>query len=156
MHRVRDFVITRSDAFPLRRIRSVRRPDLSAEVAQEQGARRGLRAAGDARTTVGAFCRSLPNILAAADFKAVVARDRRRPKRSDGGIVWGLGAHVIKTGLGPVLIDLMERGFVSAIATNGAAVIHDFEIALAGATSEDVDEALGPDTSAWRTKPAGC
>jgi len=53
---------------------------------------------------------------------------------------------VIKTGLGPVVIDLMERGFVSAIATNGAAVIHDFEIALVGATSEDVDEALGPGT----------
>jgi len=51
---------------------------------------------------------------------------------------------VIKTGLGPVLVDLMERGFVSAIATNGAAVIHDFEVAFAGATSEDVDEALGP------------
>jgi len=53
---------------------------------------------------------------------------------------------VIKTGLGPILIDLMERGCVSAIATNGAAVIHDFEIALVGATSEDVDEALGPGT----------
>ena len=52
-------------------------------------------------------------------------------------------AHVIKTGLSPVLIDLMERGFVSAIATNGAGVIHDFEIALSGATSEDVDAALG-------------
>jgi hypothetical protein len=51
---------------------------------------------------------------------------------------------VLKTGLSPVLIDLMERGFVSALATNGAGVIHDFEIALAGATSEDVDEALGP------------
>ena len=60
------------------------------------------------------------------------------------GIIWGLGAHVIKTGLGPVLIDLMERGFVSAIATNGAGVIHDFELALSGATSEEVDEALGP------------
>ncbi len=59
-------------------------------------------------------------------------------------MVWGLGAHVIKTGLGPILIDLMEQGFVSAIATNGAGVIHDFEIALVGATSEDVDEALGP------------
>jgi hypothetical protein len=58
--------------------------------------------------------------------------------------VWGLGAHVVKTGLGPVLIDLMERGFVSALATNGAGIIHDFEIALSGATSEDVDEALGP------------
>ena len=65
-------------------------------------------------------------------------------KRSGGGIVWGIGAHVIKTGLGPVLIDLMERGFVSAIATNGAAIIHDFEIALVGGTSEDVDKALGP------------
>ena len=50
----------------------------------------------------------------------------------------------------------MERGFVSAIATNGAAVIHDFEVALVGATSEDVDEALGPAASAWRMKPAVC
>ena len=65
-------------------------------------------------------------------------------RRTDAGIVWGLGAHVIKTGLGPVLVDLMERGFVSAIATNGAGVIHDVEIALVGHTSEDVDEALGP------------
>jgi hypothetical protein len=86
---------------------------------------------------------SLPNILAAADFRRVVeaihgARSGNR------GLLWGLGAHVIKTGLGPVLIDLMERGFVSAIATNGAGVIHDFELALAGSTSEDVEEALGP------------
>ncbi len=64
-------------------------------------------------------------------------------RESGRGIVWGFGAHVIKTGLSPVLIDLMERGFVSAIATNGAGVIHDFEIALSGATSEDVDAALG-------------
>jgi len=92
---------------------------------------------------VGDFVRSLPDMLAAADFKAIV-HALARAKANDGGIVWGLGAHVIKTGLGPVLIDLMERGFVSAIATNGAAIIHDFEIALVGATSEDVDEALGP------------
>ena len=97
------------------------------------------------RQTVEQFVESLPNILAAADFKAVVrALDQARAR--EGGIVWGLGAHVIKTGLGPVLIDLMERGYVSALATNGAAVIHDFEIALVGATSEDVDEALGPGT----------
>lgn len=86
---------------------------------------------------------SLPHILAAADFKAIVdaigaARAARR------GIVWGLGAHVLKTGLSPILIDLMERGFVSALATNGAGIIHDFELALSGATSEEVDEALGP------------
>ncbi len=92
---------------------------------------------------VAALVESLPGMLAAADFKAVVAAIVRA--KSDGrGVVWGLGAHVVKTGLGPVLIDLMERGFVSAIATNGATVIHDFEVALAGATSEDVDEALGP------------
>jgi hypothetical protein len=59
-------------------------------------------------------------------------------------VLWGLGAHVIKTGLGPIVIDLMERGLVSAIALNGAGVIHDFEVALAGATSEDVDAVLGP------------
>jgi hypothetical protein len=85
---------------------------------------------------------SLPNILAAADFKAVVSviREAGSARR---GVVWGLGAHVLKTGLSPVLIALMERGFVSAIAMNGAGIIHDFEIALSGATSEDVDEALG-------------
>jgi hypothetical protein len=86
---------------------------------------------------------SLPNILAAADFAAVVAAVRAA-RDADRGIVWGLGAHVVKTGLGPIVIDLMERGFVSAIATNGAGVIHDFEVALAGKTSEDVEEALGP------------
>src|SRR5436190_5011322 len=94
-------------------------------------------------TTLGAFIDSLPNILAAADLKAIVEAIGTA-KRNDGGVVWGIGAHVIKTGLGPVIVDLMRRGFVSAIATNGAAVIHDFEVALAGATSEDVDEALGP------------
>jgi len=85
----------------------------------------------------------MPAILAGADFKAVVAA--LRAARDGGhGLVWGLGAHVFKTGLSPILIDLMERGFVSAIATNGAGIIHDFEIALSGATSEDVDEALVP------------
>ncbi|MDP2318421.1 MAG: deoxyhypusine synthase family protein [Acidobacteriota bacterium] len=86
---------------------------------------------------------SLPSILAAGDFKAVVAA-LTSARASGAGIIWGLGAHVIKTGLSPVVIDLMERGFVSAIATNGAGIIHDFEVALSGATSEDVDQALGP------------
>jgi arginine dihydrolase ArgZ-like protein len=94
-------------------------------------------------STLGMFVDSLPNILAAVDFKKVV-RALVEVKRSEGGILWGVGAHVVKTGIGPVLIQLMERGFVSAIAVNGAAVIHDFEIALIGATSEDVDAALGP------------
>ncbi len=90
-----------------------------------------------------ALFESLPAIQAAADFKAVVEAIRDARARN-ACILWGFGAHVVKTGLGPILIDLMERGFVSALATNGAGIIHDYEIALGGATSEDVDEALGP------------
>jgi hypothetical protein len=86
---------------------------------------------------------SLPGILGAADVRRAVDAIVAAKKRG-AGIVWGIGAHVIKTGVSPVLIDLMERGYVSALAMNGAGVIHDFEIALSGATSEDVDEALGP------------
>src|SRR4029453_15025756 len=94
-------------------------------------------------TGVTSFVENLPALLAGADFKQVVAAVVRA-RRDDRAIVWGLGAHVLKTGLSPVLIDLMERGFVSAIPTNGAGIIHDFEIALAGSTSEDVDAVLGP------------
>jgi hypothetical protein len=93
--------------------------------------------------TVEGWLASLPSILAGDDLRAVVAamtaaRDAGRP------VVWGLGGHVIKTGLAPVLIDLVRRRFVSAVALNGAALIHDFEIAVGGQTSEDVDAALGP------------
>ncbi|MGE5361609.1 MAG: hypothetical protein ACM3NQ_21545 [Bacteroidales bacterium] len=92
---------------------------------------------------LGGLLDSIPAILAGIDFKAVVAA-LCAAQAQGRGIVWGFGAHVIKTGLAPVLIDLMDRGFVSALATNGAGIIHDFEIALSGATSEDVEEALGP------------
>jgi hypothetical protein len=91
---------------------------------------------------LAAWVDRLPAILVAADFKAIV-ETIVGARRRDRGILWGLGAHVIKTGLSPILIDLMERGFVSGLATNGAGLIHDFEIALSGSTSEDVDEALG-------------
>jgi hypothetical protein len=96
-----------------------------------------------AGATVGQLVDSLPGILVGADFRAIV-RAIVDAKRRHGGIVWGIGAHVVKTGLSPILIDLMARGFVSAIAANGATMIHDFEVALAGATSEDVDASLGP------------
>jgi hypothetical protein len=84
---------------------------------------------------------SLPRILAADTLRSVTdtiieARSKNR------AIIWGVGGHVIKTGLTPILIDLARRGFVSAIAMNGSGVIHDFEIAVAGSTSEDVDAAL--------------
>ena len=87
------------------------------------------------------FVASLPRVLAADTLRelcdAIVrARARRRP------IVWGLGAHVIKVGLAPVLIDLMQRGFVTGIALNGAGIVHDFELAIAGGTSEDVPAGL--------------
>lgn len=97
----------------------------------------------DPQTGLSGWIASLPNLLAAADFRGVVAAIRMANAEGR-AIVWGLGAHVIKTGLSPVVIDLMERGFVSAIALNGAGLIHDFEVALSGATSEEVDASLGP------------
>jgi hypothetical protein len=88
------------------------------------------------------FLNSLPNLLAASDLRGILAAiQRARQQRK--AVLWGIGGHVIKVGLGPVLIDLMGRGLVSGIAMNGAALIHDFEIALAGNTSEDVDAAIG-------------
>src|SRR3954471_16654417 len=86
---------------------------------------------------------ALPDILGGRDIRRVVAAIAAARQRG-AGIMWGIGAHVIKTGVSPVLIDLMERGYVSALAMNGAGIIHDFEIALSGGTSEDVDAALGP------------
>jgi hypothetical protein len=92
---------------------------------------------------IAAWMDSLPRLLAADSFHAVVdvvagARARGRM------ILWGLGGHVIKCGLAPVLVDLMRRGYATAFALNGASAIHDFEIAIAGQTSEDV-EAVLPD-----------
>ena len=88
------------------------------------------------------FLDSLPNFLAAQDLRHLLAAIHRARKQR-APILWGIGGHVIKVGLGPVLIDLMKRGFVSSIAMNGAALVHDFEIALAGNTSEDVEAGLG-------------
>jgi hypothetical protein len=85
---------------------------------------------------------ALPRLLAGETFRGVVAAlERARARRKP--IIWGLGGHVIKCGLGPVLVDLMRRGYLTAVAMNGAAMIHDFEIALVGATSEDVLAVLG-------------
>jgi hypothetical protein len=88
------------------------------------------------------FLHSLPDILAAQDLRSLLAAIHAA-KRSRKAILWGLGGHVIKTGLGPILAELMRRGYISGIAMNGAALIHDFEIALSGGTSEDVEAGLG-------------
>jgi hypothetical protein len=88
------------------------------------------------------FLGRLPRILAAADLRALVEHVVRA-RRQRRAILWGIGGHVIKVGLGPVLGDLIARGFVTGLAMNGAALIHDVEVALVGHTSEDVAARLG-------------
>jgi hypothetical protein len=90
---------------------------------------------------VAALLDTMPHILTADAIRAVSA-DIAQARAKNRAIIWGIGGHVIKTGLAPILIDLMRRGFATAIAMNGSGVIHDFEIAIAGWTSEDVDSAL--------------
>lgn len=93
-------------------------------------------------TTLRDFLAGLPNILAVQNLREVAnqirrARDLKKP------IIWGIGGHVIKTGIAPLLIQLMDLGFLTAIAANGSVLVHDAEIALGGSTSEDVDATLG-------------
>lgn len=91
--------------------------------------------------SVKSFLDRLPDILAVRDLRAV-AQATVEARRQEKSVIAGIGGHVIKCGLAPLLIDLMQREFLTALAMAGAGVIHDFEIALSGATSEDVDEAL--------------
>ena len=88
------------------------------------------------------FLDKLPNILAVQSLRQL-AHQIRRAHQLNKPIIWGIGGHVVKTGLAPVIVDLIRRGFVSAIASNGSVLVHDTEIALVGFTSEDVDATLG-------------
>jgi len=95
----------------------------------------------DGSENVLGFISKLPHILAGENLRTLIrallyARTTGKP------IIWGLGGHVIKVGLGPVIVDLIQAGFVTGIAMNGAAAIHDFEVAFRGATSEEVEEQL--------------
>ena len=88
------------------------------------------------------FLERLPNLLAGRDLRAVAqawteAHRARRP------VLLGMGAHALKVGLSPILIDLVQRGLLTGLACNGAVLVHDAEIAMVGRTSEDVDEVLG-------------
>ncbi len=87
------------------------------------------------------FVDSLPDILAGKDFKEFITL-MGKSKKQNKAIIWALGAHVIKVGLNPVIIDLMKEGWVTSLAFSGAVIIHDFEVAFAGKTSEDVDSLL--------------
>jgi len=91
--------------------------------------------------TFKAYLDRLPNHLAVQSLRAVAQAviDARRKEKP---VLLGMGAHVIKVGLSPVLIDLLERGLVTAVALNGACAVHDFELATAGCTSEDVEAQL--------------
>ncbi len=91
--------------------------------------------------TAAAWLDSLPRLMAADSLRAVVEAISTA-RRRDRAIIWGLGGHVVKCGLAPVLLDLMRRGYATAFALNGSTAIHDFEIALAGDTSEDVGAVL--------------
>jgi hypothetical protein len=126
------------DEFDLSGIRTYSLTSRGGKVGREAFAK-----AWDQATGLAGWIDALPRLLAADDLRHVVAA--MSVARTTGrGILWGLGAHVIKTGLAPIVIDLMERGYVSALALNGAGLIHDFEVAIAGSTSEDVDAGLGP------------
>jgi arginine dihydrolase ArgZ-like protein len=92
--------------------------------------------------SLGDYLESLPNILAVQTLREL-ALQIRRARDLNKPIIWGIGGHVIKTGLAAIIIDLMNRGFVSAIAANGSVLVHDAEIAMVGSTSEDVDATLG-------------
>lgn len=126
------------DPIDLAGLKTVRLAERGGKVKQADFARACQPGSG-----VAGLIDSLPHILAGDTLRAVIdaivsARAKKKP------VIWGLGGHVIKCGLAPVLIDLMRRGFATAFAMNGSAAIHDFEIALAGHTSEDV-EAVLPD-----------
>ncbi len=126
----------RYDPLDLNRVRTVPLESRKSKVQVENLARPWDRGAG-----LRDFLERLPNILAAADLRVIArtivrARERGRP------VIVGLGAHVVKVGLTPILIDLLERGIVTVLATNGAVPIHDFELAAIGATSEEVEAGL--------------
>jgi hypothetical protein len=87
------------------------------------------------------FLSSLPNILAVQSLRELSSRIRNA-RNLQKPIIWGIGGHVIKTGLAPLLIDLMRRGYLTAVAANGSVLVHDAEIAMIGSTSEDVDATL--------------
>jgi len=132
---------------PARQRRAPRRLDLARVRTIPLGRRPSKVAAAllgrpvRARLTVRALVDGLPDILAAHDFRTAVARIARAIRRGR-PVVLGMGAHPIKVGLGPLVVDLIARGRLAAVAMNGACLVHDFELAWGGRTSEDVGPGL--------------
>jgi hypothetical protein len=93
------------------------------------------------KSTFRDFYDALPDILVSHDLKKLITAVVKA-KKSNKMVIFMIGAHVIKCGLSPLIIELMKKGVVKAVAMNGAGIIHDTEIAMVGATSEDVDAAI--------------
>jgi hypothetical protein len=110
-----------------------RRSSLVMSAALGRPVRRGL--------TVRALVGGLPDILAARDLRTAIERIASAVRRGR-SVVLGMGAHPIKVGLGPLIVDLIGRGRLAAVAMNGACLVHDFELAWNGKTSEDVGPGL--------------
>lgn len=92
-------------------------------------------------SSYGEFLSNLPDILAGKQLKSVISAIVKA-YQAERTVIFGMGAHVIKVGLNPIVIDLMERGVISSVAMNGAGIVHDLELAMVGQTSEDVARAL--------------
>jgi hypothetical protein len=125
---------------PLKRLKTYALKDRKSKVRLEDFAR-----PWSPGGSFGTFLNSLPDVLAVKDFRTVISKILTA-KKDQRTIHWSMGAHVIKVGLNPILIRLMEQGFVSALSLNGAGIIHDSELAMIGQTSEDVDQELGNGT----------
>ncbi|PIP36426.1 MAG: hypothetical protein COX20_05845 [Desulfobacterales bacterium CG23_combo_of_CG06-09_8_20_14_all_52_9] len=123
-----------------KRIRTYSLIERNSKVETEQFARTYSKG-----STFSAFFSSLPDMLAGKEIREVVAAVSGAATQGK-TVLFGMGAHVIKVGLNPIVIDLMERGVISAVATNGAGIIHDLEVAMAGKTSEDVGVSLSNGT----------
>ena len=96
-------------------------------------------------TGVNRWLNSLPDVLAARDLK-LAAQAVHRARREGKGVLLGMGAHPVKVGLGPLIAEAISDKLFTGIATNGAAIVHDYELSLTGKTSEDVDDVLAGGT----------
>jgi len=121
------------DRTRVRRTPARRRPSKLALADEARPHRRGA--------SFESFLASLPDVLGAADLRAAIdATARAHARRRT--LLWGFGAHVVKVGLAPLVVDLMQRGLASGLLVNGAVCVHDLELAMMGRTSEDVAASL--------------
>jgi hypothetical protein len=126
-----------SDPLDLQGVRTYPLAERKSKVGLGEFARPHARGA-----SLAAFLDSLPRVLGAETLRTL-AGELLRARSLHKPILWGIGAHVLKVGLSPLVVDLMERGLASGLALNGAGIVHDFELAVAGRTSEEVAEGLG-------------